>query len=342
MTAMTQTPRNSRSAGFQAGLARSENRGACFAQHAAAHRTMLRRFRADPAPPVHHHQSRLGSRRSFPRWLFCAALALACLTSNYAADTEYKLVRITPTEQAVRVRLPLTDVSGKVRPKERTPDGYGEPLAPTKTALGAKHYLEWQISYDTREADAPNVVKEVQFIRRGDTKFGAELSKILVDALRQGVISTNDLFRERDRLAKLAEVTLEEREGVTTEKTPLDAKGGALPAGFTRWTQKVPQFLRETEHGWIQIQLKPRQRAVGNQAMVYVCLPMTQVLASDGKLRTPGPAKTKETVFYDFTRTNAGFLLDVVRAFAIASRQHNEDMAQILGKILEGASSRKL
>jgi len=278
--------------------------------------------------------------RAAVRFVVALILTVTWLACARGADTEYKLVRVESAGQSVRVRLPLTDVSGKVRPKERTPDGYGEPLAPTKTALGAKHYLEWQIGYDTREADAPNVVKEIQFVRRGETKFGAELSKMLVDALRQGVISTNDLLRERDRLAKLAEVTLEEREGVTTEKTPLDAKGGELPAGFTRWTQKVPQFLRETEHGWIQIQLKPRQRAVGNQAMVYVCLPMSQVLTADGRPRTPGPAKTKETVFYDFTRTNAGFLLDVVRAFAIASRQHNEDMAQILGKILEGASSR--
>ena len=271
------------------------------------------------------------------RLLACAVATLVGLSNAFAADTEYKLVRIEPAAQSVRVRLPLTDVSGKVRPKERTPDGYGEPLAPTKTALGAKHYLEWQIGYDTREADAPNVVKEIRFVRRGETKFGAELSKMLVDALRLGVISTNDLFRERDRLVKLAEATLEEREGITTEKTPLETKGGALPDGFTRWTQKTPQFLRETEHGWIQIQLKPRQRAVGNQAMVYVCLPMTRVLSADGKPRTPGPAKTKETVFYDFTRANAGFLLDIVRAFAIASKQHNEDMGQILGKILETA-----
>ena len=284
-----------------------------------------------PSPAVARHVA---------RQLLTFALLLAPAWSSLAADTEYKLVRIEPTADAVRVRLPLTDVSGKVRPKERTPDGYGEPLAPTKTDLGAKHYLEWQIGYDTREADAPNVVKEIQFIRRGETKFGAELSKLLVDALRLGVISTNDLLRERDRLAKLAEATLEEREGITTEKTPLDAKGG-LPDGFTRWTQKVPQFLRETEHGWIQIQLKPRQRAVGNQAMVYVCLPMPRVLSADGKPRAPGPAKTKETVFYDFTRTNAGFLLDIIRAFAIASQQHNEDMGQILGRILAGAAPAK-
>ncbi len=280
--------------------------------------------------------------RSLLQFLVNGASVFVCLASVFAADTEYRLVRIEATEQAVRVRLPLTDVTGKVRPKERTPDGYGEPLAPTKTSLGQKHYLEWQIGYDTRDADAPNVVKEIQFTRRGETKFGAELSKMLVEALRLGVISTNDLLRERDRLAKLAEVTLEEREGITTEKTPLETKSGVLPDGFTRWTQKTPQFLRETEHGWIQIQLKPRQRGVGNQAMVYVCLPMSRILAADGKPRAPGPAKTKETVFYEFTRANAGFLLDIVRAFAIASKQHNEDMGQILGKILDDVSARKL
>ncbi len=280
-----------------------------------------------------------GVRNTITRavWRACAFVVLvwAFAARAFAADTEYRIVRIEPAAQAVRVRLPLTDVTGKVRPKERTPDGYGEALAPTKTALGQKHYLEWQIGYDSRDASAPNVVKEIQFTRKGEAKFGAELSKILVDALRLGVISKDDLLRERDRLAKLAEATLEEREGITTEKTPLEAKGGTLPDGFTRWTQKVPQFMRETEHGWIQIQLKPRQRGVGNQAMVYVCLPMTAVRTPDGKPRPAGPAHTKETVFYHFDKTNSGFLLDIVRAFAIASKQHNEDMGNILGKILD-------
>lgn len=275
----------------------------------------------------------IGNSRAWLRFVLFAAFTLGSFVRVVAADTEYRQVRIEAPADTVRVRVPLTDVTGKVRAKERTPDGYGEALAPTKTALGAKHYLEWQIGYDTREAGAPNVVKEVQFTRRGETKFGAELTKLLAEAMRIGILSTNDLLRERDRLAKLAEATLEEREGITTEKSPLDTKG-ALPEGFARWTQKVPQFLRETEHGWIQIQLKPRQRGVGNQAMVYVCLPVNKVFTADGKPRPPGPAHTKETVFYHFDRANIGFLLDVVRAFAIASKQHNEDMAQILGKLL--------
>lgn len=77
------------------------------------------------------------------RFVLALVLTFTWLGHTFAADTEYKLVRIETAEQAVRVRLPLTDVSGKVRPKERTPDGYGEALAPTKTALGQKHYLEW-------------------------------------------------------------------------------------------------------------------------------------------------------------------------------------------------------
>jgi hypothetical protein len=69
----------------------------------------------------------------------------------------------------------------------------------------------------------------------------------------------------------------------------------------------------------------------------YVCLPMAEVLAMDGSPRKPGSAKSKETVYYDFTRANSGLLLDIIHAFGIASQPHNEDIRQILGKILETA-----
>lgn len=278
--------------------------------------------------------------KSFPlRKVSALLLGLICLVgfalSLLAADTEYKQVRIEVVGEAVRVRLPLTDVTGKVRPKQRTEDGYGQPIAPTKTKLGEKHYLEWQIGYDSRTPDAPNVVKEVSFMRRGEIKYGTELTKILVESLRVGFVSTNDLARERERLAKFADATLEEHEGITIEKTSPDGKNKSLPEGFARWTEKVPQFIRETTNGSVQIQIKPKQRAVGNQAMIYVCIPMTKMLVSDGSPRKPEAAKSKETVFYDFSRANKDFLFDIVRAFGMASRQHNEDMNKILGTILE-------
>ena len=69
--------------------------------------------------------------------------------------------------------------------------------------------------------------------------------------------------------------------------------------------------------------------------MVYVCLPMAEVLAMDGSPRQPGSARSKETVYYDFNRENATFILDIIHAFGIASQQHNADIQKILGKVLE-------
>jgi hypothetical protein len=62
---------------------------------------------------------------------------------------------------------------------------------------------------------------------------------------------------------------------------------------------------------------------------------MNQILDMTGNPRPSGPAKSKETVYYDFNRANAAFILDIIHAFGIASQQHNEDIRQILGKILE-------
>jgi len=71
--------------------------------------------------------------------------------------------------------------------------------------------------------------------------------------------------------------------------------------------------------------------------MIYVCLPMSEVLTMDGAPRKPAKAKPKETVLYDFDASNISFLMDVIHAFGMASQQHNEDIRKILGKILESA-----
>jgi len=258
-------------------------------------------------------------------WL-TAAIAVS------AADADYKQVLVTTGTNFVRVRLPLTDVTGKVRVKEISPDGFGLPVAPSKIPLGKKHYLEWQIGYDTPDAKDITVVPEIKFTRKGETKYGHELSKILFESVRLGLISTNELMRELELLQKNSTGTFEENRAVEVEVST-----NATSDGFQSAVQKLPQFTKTTPHGSVQIQLKQKQRAVGYQAMIYVCLPMSEVLAIDGSPRKSGPAQSKETVFYDFNRDNTAFLMDIVHAFGIASAQHNEDIQKILGKILEAA-----
>jgi len=266
---------------------------------------------------------------------FAILIALFFLAVRaFCADADYKQVLIFTNGDSIRVRLPLTDVTGKVRVKEKSSDGFGIPVAPSKTVLGERHYLEWQIGYDTPDAKDISVVPEIKFQRNGETKYGHELSKIIFEAVRIGILSTNDLVLEIDSLKKIPPTEFEENQAVQVEVSTNTAADG-----FQNAVQRLPQFTKSTPHGWVQIQLKQKQRAVGYQAMVYVCLPMDEVLAMDGSPRKPGSARSKETVYYDFTRANSDLLLDIIHAFGIASQQHNEDIRQILGKILETAGN---
>ena len=260
-------------------------------------------------------------------FIFCALAFHA-----FCANANYKLVLVSTTTNAVRVRLPLTDVTGKVRVKEKSSDGFGQPVAPSKVSLGKKHYLEWQIGYDIPNTNSPTVVPEIKYIRNGETKYGHELSKIIFETVRIGIISTNDLIREIDSLKKNSPNEFEENQAVQVEISTNNSADG-----FQSAIQRLPQFTKSTPHGWVQIQLKQKQRAVGYQAMVYVCLPLNEVLVMDGSPRKAGNAKSKETVYYNFTRENSDLLLAIIHAFGIASAQHNEDMRNILGKILESA-----
>jgi hypothetical protein len=259
-------------------------------------------------------------------------LWLCLLQAAPAIEPDYKQVLVTTGTNVVRVRLPLTDVTGKVRVKEKTPDSFGLPVAPSKTVLGKQHYLEWQIGYDVPHTNSPTVVPQISFTRKGETKYGHELSKILFEAVRLGLISTNELAQELALLKKNSTGTFEESRAVEVEIfTNITADG------FQSAVQKLPQFTKTTPHGSVQIQLKPKQRAIGYQAMIYVCLPMNEVRAMDGSPRKPARTTPKETALYEFNADNTAFLMDIVHAFGIASQQHNEDIRNILGKILETA-----
>lgn len=254
-------------------------------------------------------------------------LLLIGFTFHARAVDDYKSVLIFTNGDSIRVRLPLTDVTGKVRVKEQTPGGFGIPVAPTKVSLGTNDYIEWQIGYDIPTTNSPSVVPQLRFQRNGETKYGHELSKIIFEAVQMGILSTNDLIREIQKLEKIPVNEFEESRPVQIETST------NLANGFQSAVERLPQFTKVTPHGSVQIQLKQKQRAVGYQAMVYVCLPMARVLDSNSNPRKPGRAKSKETVFYDFNRDNAGLILNIVDAFGIASQQHNEDVRQILTKI---------
>ncbi len=258
-------------------------------------------------------------------------LAASFLLADAVSAADGPIVVIHPSTNHVDVELPLTAITSKVRAKHRGSDGSGEPVAPTKARLGRGHYLEWQIGYDTPDKATPQLADGVVFQRKGETKYGYELATLLQHARRIGLVKDAEL---RSLLTSLTNQssTIEEAERVVVEKEVSPA--GSLPPGFQRLVERSPQFIKESVHGTVQVQLKEKQRAVGVQAMLYLCLPMEQVLRLDGTPRPAGPARTRERVLYRFDAESVGLLLDVVRAFGMASKQHNEDLRQIIGLIL--------
>jgi hypothetical protein len=246
----------------------------------------------------------------------------------FCADAEYKQVLVISGTNWVRVRLPLTDVTGKVRVKARTAEGFGVPLAPSKTELGAPHYLEWQIGYDIPTTNSPSLVPEIRFTHDGQLKYGHELAKIIFEALRLGLLSRSDLESELNKLKKIPASDFEESRAVQVEVSTNNADG------FQSAVERLPQFTKTDARGSVQIQLKQKQRAVGYQAMVYVCLPLSEVLAMDGNPRPAGKAKARETVYFDFRSGDGALLLDIIHAFGLASKQHNDDIQKILEAIL--------
>ena len=87
----------------------------------------------------------------------------------------------------LKYEIPLTKISGKVRIKERLAfSDYGLPIAPTKTILSPKHYIEWQIGYD-------NIVDSSEhFIgANGKKKQIYELSEFLLFGLKNFLIFIN-------------------------------------------------------------------------------------------------------------------------------------------------------
>jgi hypothetical protein len=184
---------------------------------------------------------------------FCCVILFVSALPGLGVNADYKQVLISTGTDFVRIRLPLTDVTGKVRVKEKSADGFGLPIAPSKTTLGQPHYLEWQIGYDTPNTNSLTVVPQICFQRNGETKYGHELAKIIFEAVRIGVLSTNDLMQEMAALKQIPATEFEENQPVQIEPNT-----NGLADEFQRAVQRVPQFTKETPHGFVQIQLKQK------------------------------------------------------------------------------------
>ena len=169
-------------------------------------------------------------------------------------------------------------------------------------------------------------------IRLNNGQAGFELTKLLCEGIKIGILSNNDI-REMETFIKniKKEDTLEESEEILREGTKYEVKGG-----FKKFIEKAPLFIKINEEKgyFVELILKHKQRAVGLQAMVYLCIYINQLKDRDGKLLMGRTARSREFGILEITSENKEIIIDVVKAFAIASCQHRNDIQSILQQVV--------
>lgn len=236
------------------------------------------------------------------------------------------------TINSLCVSLPITTPTGKVRVKRPVSGGESEPVACRSDNINDGDYLEWQISYDTDSLNLPSVLRDVVLNKEQGVRYGCELAWLVRQARDKGILPHAEFSRLRDMVNAPLENGVEESELILRAVDKV-ANTIATRAGFTRNILQVPNYLKKTELYGVEIKIAHKQRAVGNQAMIFVNLPVNACKSQNSRPLIGRCADKLEQVDYTIDANNAGLISDTVVAFAIASQSHRDDLKMIFEKL---------
>ena len=243
--------------------------------------------------------------------------------------------QVMVSSEELKVILPLTRPTAKIRIKERSFFcDYGLPVAGRSQKLGLKDYVEWQIGYDLL-ANASNKTKttlqESTFANyKGENKYAYELSEILYYSFTHGLLKADQIKKVYEQIKNVPEVdTLESREDMAICRTnPLSTIVNGVD--FYRMTVKHPMLVHKFGKYdiYAEVITKEKQYAVGTQAMLYVCLPITALRFKRNVIgRT---LDVKETADWVVRQEEASLALELFRIFGMLSPKHRFDVLAIL------------
>lgn len=227
--------------------------------------------------------------------------------------------------------LPLTAVAGKIRIKERfTFSDYGLPIAPTQTIINGKHYIEWQIGYD--KVSLKDESKDF-IAANGKSKRLYELSEIIKEFYLWKEISRQNLLDIKFFLENNKEL-IEDR--LDIQRTHFkEYQLANLP--FLKALVSYPLLIYKFENKDFisEIIIKEKQRAMGIQAMLYFCFPLS-CLENSKQERDflHRQIKSKEQGFLRIDSSNIAIFLNLFKIFGILSKNHKHDILQIITFLL--------
>lgn len=228
-----------------------------------------------------------------------------------------------------KYQIPLTKSSGKIRIKERLAfNDYGLPIAPTKTIISPKHYIEWQIGYD-------NIVDNNEhFIgANGKRKQIYELSEFLLFGLQNSFISKNEIL-DLKQFIENNQVFIENTQEIQRTNFIKESLAGIE---FLKSKVSYPLLVYQFKNKDIlcKIIIREKQRAIGVMPMLYFCVPMSAIYDKSGFQSFIGrQVISKEVGYLYMDKNNISIFVQMFKIFGILSSNHKHDCLEILKHIL--------
>ena len=248
------------------------------------------------------------------------------------------------------VDIPLTTQSGKTRVKVRNGiHECGYLVATRQDPFSTNHYIEWQIGYGVDASDKDKLklskLPNIKFDDcNGKTKALYELSEYFYYFVELGFINKSDIEHLKSHLQEHMNNPCSFFDSQDAFKV---SKGSVSPPHIqylptTNKTGWIYQYIinpmlayhLEDVNIWIEIISKEKQRAVGIQPMLYVCIPIGNLQPKPGY---PGffgrPAYQNECACLTLDFSYKEFLLETLRIFGTLSANHNHDVWSIVDVI---------
>ena len=242
------------------------------------------------------------------------------------------------TNKRILASIPLTTHTGKVRIKSRSMfSDHGELHFGGSQPFRQNNYVEWQIGYDLVDNKAnrtKTTLPHVSFMAaNGKRKILYELSEYLYYLHSWDIIPASEIEATLDFVSSLNESDLISNHPDMKITKTLPVEKEINRTLFYEMTLKYPLLVYRFGKFEIivEILMKERQYAVGIQPMLYLCFPITDLLAQENLIgRTAFP---KESARFIIDDSNSNIVIEMIRMFGMLSPPHNKDTIEILKAI---------
>lgn len=250
--------------------------------------------------------------------------------------------KVDKKNQKIEVAIPLNIVKGKARVKERNNQHEnGLPFSPRKKKIYENCYIEWQIGYDVLKNDDKkkenSYLKDEIIFRNYDNKEKIlyELSEYVYFFYQWGMIQKNDLEQIINRsidknkfIDTHSELTIDRSNKIGKKINHLDFYYSQIKYPLLVYNHGIYQIITE-------ITIKEKQAAVGNQPMLYFCIPMDKINDEEGNKLIGRTTETNEQGIFTIDKSSCNIFLKMMDIFSLLSEKHNHDIKKILEAIIE-------